>query len=135
MLKYCEHIFPGYVVVAKTIFRVTRNADINVDEALYDHDMDYRSVMEEMVKSRRKLMPVRLEFQGGANDAVIEQLCRKLELSRDRVFFNVTPLDMSFGFALCKEDGTARAEAVFLSFADPQDSEMVLTRQAADSAD
>ena len=125
VLKYCEHIFPGYVVVAKTIFRVTRNADINVDEALYDHDMDYRSVMEEMVKSRRKLMPVRLEFQGGANDAVIEQLCRKLELSRDRVFFNVTPLDMSFGFALCSKMERRGLKQFFYPSLIPQDSEMV----------
>ncbi len=61
--QYCEQIFEGYVVVAKTIFRVTRNADINVEEALYDHDMDYRSAMEELVKKRRKLMPVRIEFK------------------------------------------------------------------------
>lgn len=101
VLRYCERIFSGYVVAGATIFRVTRNADINVDEALYDHDMDYRSVMEEMVKNRRKLMPVRIEFQGGANAAIIDQLCKKLELSRDRVFFSSTPLDMSFGFQLC----------------------------------
>ena len=82
VLRYCEHIFQGYVVVAKTIFRVTRNADINVDEAMYDHDMDYRSVMEEMVKNRRKLMPVRVEFQGEASEAIIDQLCKKLELTR-----------------------------------------------------
>lgn len=103
VLRYCEHIFQGYVVVAKTIFRVTRNADINVDEAMYDHDMDYRSVMEEMVKNRRKLMPVRIEFQGEASEAIIDQLCKKLELTRDRVFFNLSPLDMGFGFTLCSK--------------------------------
>ena len=101
VLKYCEQIFQGYVVVAKTIFRITRNADINVDEAFYDHDMDYRSVMEELVKNRRKLMPVRIEFQWSVSEAIVEQLCKKLELARERVFICQTPMDMGFGFALC----------------------------------
>lgn len=101
VLKYCEQIFQSYVVVGKTTFRVTRNADINVEEALYDHDMDYRSAMEELVKKRRKLMPVRIEFQNRAEDAIVEQLCSKLELSGDRVFFSQTPMDLTFGFLLC----------------------------------
>ena len=51
VLKYCDKVFESYVVTAKTILRVTRNADINVDEAMYDHDIDYRSVMEQDRKS------------------------------------------------------------------------------------
>lgn len=98
--QYCQKVFEGYIVEAKTIFRITRNADINVDEALYDHDMDYRSVMEELVKSRRKLMPVRIEFQGQVSQAIVDQLCKRLELSSERVFRSETPLDMSYGFAL-----------------------------------
>lgn len=98
VFKFCEQIFQSYVVSAKTIFRVTRNADINVEEALYDHDMDYRSVMEELVKKRRKLMPVRVEFQNHASEAIVEQLCKKLELDFDRVFLTQTPMDLSFGF-------------------------------------
>lgn len=125
VLRYCEHIFQGYVVVAKTIFRVTRNADINVDEAMYDHDMDYRSVMEEMVKNRRKLMPVRVEFQGEASEAIIDQLCKKLELTRDRVFFNLSPLDMGFGFTLCSKMERRGLPGLFYPPLTPQDSSLV----------
>lgn len=122
VLKYCEYIFQGYVVVAKTTFRITRNADINVDEALYDYDMDYRSVMEELVKSRRKLMPVRIEFQGEDCGAISEQLCRKLELSPERVFYSATPMDMSFGFALCAKYERHGAKHLFYPALVPQDS-------------
>ena len=101
--RYCEQVFESYTVVAKTIFRIVRNADINVDEALYDYDMDYRSVMEEMVKNRRKLMPVCIEFQYGVSDPICEQLRSRLELERDRVFISQTPTDMSFGFTLAAE--------------------------------
>lgn len=124
-LKYCAHIFDSYNVVCKTIIRVTRNADISVDEALYDHDMDYRSVMEEMVKNRRKLMPVRLEVQGPANAAILEQLCKKLELSAERVFHNSTPCDMSFGFSLCARFERQGAKELFYPALLPQNSMLV----------
>lgn len=126
---YSGQVFQGYEVVANTIFRVTRNADINVDEAMYDHDIDYRSVMEEMVKSRRKLMPVRLEFQGGASEAVIDQLCKKLELSRERVFYNKAPLNMSFGFALASRFERTGQKDFFFPALTPQRSATLDIRQ------
>lgn len=127
--QYCEQIFEGYVVVAKTIFRVTRNADINVEEALYDHDMDYRSAMEELVKKRRKLMPVRIEFENYASDAIVEQLCRKLELDSDRVFLTQTPMDLSFGFSLCDRFERSDSKELFYPALTPQPSVMLKPRQ------
>lgn len=125
VLRYCETIFQSYVVVGKTIFRITRNADINVEEALYDHDMDYRSAMSEMVKKRRKLMPVRIEFQGAVSDAIIEQLCRKLELSASRVFHSSTPPDMQFGFSLCARLARAGRTELFYPVLLPQQSPLI----------
>ncbi|WP_243007326.1 MULTISPECIES: polyphosphate kinase 1 [Anaerotruncus] len=125
VLKYCEHIFQNYVVVAKTIFRITRNADINVEEAMYDHDADYRSVMEELVKNRRKLMPVRIEFFGQVTGAIAEQLCRKLELTQERVFRGNTPLDMSFGFKLCSHFERQGMKELFYPPLTPQQSSMI----------
>lgn len=125
VLKYCDKVFESYVVTAKTILRVTRNADINVDEAMYDHDIDYRSVMEQMVKNRRKLMPVRLQIQGGANHAILDQLCKKLELSHDRVFQMRTPLDMSFGFSLCARYERRGEKELFYPTLTPQKSVML----------
>ena len=122
VLRYCEQIFDSYIVVGKTIFRITRNADINVEEALYDHDMDYRSAMEQMVKNRRKLMPVRIQFQGGATAAIIEQLCKKLELSSERVFHSMAPLDFAFGFMLCGRYEKLGEKELFYPPLTPQDS-------------
>ena len=129
VLHYCEHIFQGYTVVGKTIFRITRNADINMDEAFYDHELDYRSAMERLLKNRRRLMPVRIQFQGGANGAIVEQLCRKLELSQERVFFYQTPLDMSFGFALCAQLERQGRRELFYPPLTPQESPLLRTGQ------
>lgn len=40
--------------------RVTRNADIDGIE-VYDEDLDYRGVMEQLIKQRTRLSPVRVE--------------------------------------------------------------------------
>ena len=41
--------------------RVTRNADIDA-QSMYDEDMDYRNMMEELIKRRVRLDPVRVEL-------------------------------------------------------------------------
>lgn len=51
--------------------RVTRNADISVDEGLFDFDIDFRGVMTEMLKKRRRLDVVRLQFSSQPGRKVI----------------------------------------------------------------
>ncbi|RKJ55447.1 polyphosphate kinase 1 [bacterium 1XD42-1] len=125
VFNYCQRIFDRYEIEEKTIFRVTRNADINLDEAMYDHDMDYRSVMEELVKRRRKLMPVRIEFQNGAGQAIVDRLTGQLELTGDRVFYSTTPLDMSYGFALASHFQRMGEKDLFYPVLTPQNSAMI----------
>ena len=62
ILRYCNSVFENYRIIDKALIRITRNADINMEEALYDHDVDLRQVMEELLKKRKKLSPVRLEI-------------------------------------------------------------------------
>ena len=55
-------IFDNYQIKSKSLIRVIRNADIDVDEAFYDEDIDYRDSMEKLIKQRKKLCPVKLEY-------------------------------------------------------------------------
>ena len=64
---------------------MVRNADIDAD-ALYDEDLDYREFMADLMKQRKKLSPVRLDMSREMDQAVIEALCRYLEITPDRVF-------------------------------------------------
>ena len=59
ILHFIPKIFKGYCIKAKSLIRVTRNADIDAD-ALYDEDLDYREFMADLIKQRKKLSPVRL---------------------------------------------------------------------------
>lgn len=95
ILHFVPEVFPGYKVKSKALIRITRNADID-EEAVYDEDLDYREQMENLVKRRKKLNPVRLELSRELDGDVVESLENYLGLDRKRVFKCDTPLDFSF---------------------------------------
>lgn len=92
---YADALFGSHKPVDKMIFRVTRNADIITDNAMFDEDVDFRFTMKELLKKRVKLAPVRLEIKGEAKKDLIRYLCKKLDMDHNRVFINKSPLDMS----------------------------------------
>ena len=96
ILHYAPNVFKNYKIIDKTLFRITRNADITVEEGLYDHDLDFREVMEELCKKRKKLHPVRLQLSETFSQPALEFLCKKLELNEEHIFYLKTPLDLSF---------------------------------------
>ena len=55
ILHFVQKLYNKQKVLEKHVMRVTRNADITVDEGLFDFDIDFRGVMEEMLKKRRRL--------------------------------------------------------------------------------
>ena len=121
ILHYAAEVFEDYRILDSAIIRVTRNADINLEEALDDHDVDLRDVMEELLKKRKKLSPVRLEITGRLDDETVEFLCEKLQLRTNQVFFSTTPSDLSFIFSLRDHLEDSHPE-LFYKPAKPQDS-------------
>ena len=106
VLHYASSIFGKESILESCLFRVTRNADIDVKEGMMDHDIDYREIMTELLKRRRKLAAVRLQVTPEAAPEVQRLLCSRLELSSKRVFVQKSPLDLSFFYKL-----TGRIEA------------------------
>ena len=99
ILHYMPRVFSGYQIRAKSLIRVTRNADIDAD-ALYDEDLDYREFMADLIRRRKKLSPVRLELSREMDGDVVETLCKYLDLDATHVFRSQTPLDLSFVFQI-----------------------------------
>ena len=85
ILHFVSKIFKGYHIKAKSLLRITRNADIDAD-ALYDEDLDYREFMVELIKARKKLAPIRLELSREMDGDVVETLCDYLEVDKNFVF-------------------------------------------------
>lgn len=124
ILHYLPEVFSQYKILDKSLLRITRNADINVEEALYDHEMDFRETMTELLKKRKKLSPVRMELSRKLNENSISFLCEMLELSKEQIFSLKTPLDLSFVFPL-KSKLSAKTE-LFFPAAKPQRSPAVV---------
>lgn len=96
ILHFAPSIFKNYKVVDKTLFRLTRNADITVEEGLYDQDFDFREAMKELCKKRKKLHPVRMQLSETFSQPALQFLCKKLDLDENHIFYLKTPLDLSF---------------------------------------
>ena len=119
ILHYVPRIFKGYHVKAKSLIRVTRNADIDAD-AMYDEDLDYRDFMVQVIKKRKKLAPVRLELSKEMDGEIIDTLCGYLELDPEYVFQSQTPLDLSFVFSI--QDILRKESELFFERRVPQKS-------------
>ena len=119
ILHYIGKVFKGYKVKGKSLLRVVRNADIDADAA-YDEDLDYREFMEDLMKQRKKLSPVRNDLSREMDETVVDALCRYLDVTPDRVFRSEAPLDVSFVFQL--QDLLRRNTELFYEKRVPQKS-------------
>ena len=91
--------FKNYEIREKALLRITRNADIDT-ETIYDENLDYRDAMENLIKQRRRMNPVRMELSRDLNKKMISSLCKELHVDKEHVFLTRVPLDMSFVFGL-----------------------------------
>ena len=119
ILHYIPEVFKRYNIKAKSLIRVTRNADIDAD-ALYDEDLDYRDFMAELIKRRKKLAPVRLELTREMDGEIVDVLCDYLELDSDYVFQVQAPLELSFVFEI--QDTLRKIPELFYEKRVPQKS-------------
>ncbi len=98
--SFLPKIFAHYKVDGTVLIRLVRSADIHVDDAPSEMgDMlaeEYRKSMEKMIRRRKRLQPVKLEYQGKLTDTVRDSLCACLGLSKKHLFDSAVPLDLTF---------------------------------------
>lgn len=99
ILHFVSKLYPKYTVKEKSIMRITRNADIDIGD-VYDEDMDYRNIMEHLIKQRTRLSPIRLELSREIDTKVKKELAKFLDIRMNHVIQVKTPLDLSFVFQL-----------------------------------
>ena len=96
VVRFGESLFPGHVVLDTAFFRLTRDADLGVDE---QRDEDYLQAMREIIRRRSSSPPVRLEIQTGKPD-LRARLGALLDLDPPDVYEVPGPLDLSEFMAL-----------------------------------
>jgi polyphosphate kinase len=98
LLRQNAHkLFPGVVIEHATLFRVSRNADIAIEE---DTDNSIRELVEEQVRQRRFQPVVRLEFGNAPRAEIRDGLMGRFELRDSDVFELAGLLDYTALFEL-----------------------------------
>ena len=94
-------LFPGMRIAGCSAFRVTRNADLTLEEEEAD---DLLAAVEMEVRRRRFGRAVRLELAAGTDPEVRELLQRELDLDDDDVYDTTAPVGLSGLFAVVAVD-------------------------------
>ncbi len=90
--KHVEDLFPGYLLLKYASFRVTRNADIEIQEEEAD---DFMEILEEGLKLRRKGEMVRLEVGSNADEEIINFINNHVNVYKDDIYKFNTFLDLA----------------------------------------
>ncbi|HIO91128.1 MAG TPA: RNA degradosome polyphosphate kinase, partial [Campylobacterales bacterium] len=88
---HIENIFPGYSVVSTAYFRVTRNADIDIEEEEAD---DFMEILEQGLKLRRKGAFVRLEIEKDCDSELLGFLNSYLRINSRDIYEYSVPLNL-----------------------------------------
>ena len=89
---HIEILFSGYIPVAVHGFRMTRNADLTLDE---EGAEDLLEEIEKELRRRRWGVPVRLEIESGMHPYALQLLQEEFEIM-EHVFTIDGPIDLSF---------------------------------------
>jgi polyphosphate kinase len=89
---HLDQLFSGMQVLEWHLFRVTRNAELEVDE---DRDEDLLQALERELAQRRFGPPVRLEVAASISDHVLDLLVRELDMDSHDVLRVPGLLDLS----------------------------------------
>lgn len=104
-------LFPGLEIVEHHAFRITRNADFEVEE---DRDEDLLQALERELARRRFGSPVRLEVSDDMTENMLELLLRELDVDPGDVIEVPGLLDLSSLWQIYKVDRPALKDPPFV---------------------
>jgi polyphosphate kinase 1 len=113
-------LFPGMEVVEHHLFRVTRNADFEVEE---DRDEDLLQALERELMRRRFGPAVRLEVEDDIDDEIVALLVEEIDVEPEDVLRVPGLLDLSALHQLYEIDRPALKERPFVPATHPQFAE------------
>ena len=102
LLEYADRVFEMYDLLEKTVFCVTRNADIQPDDETFGADGgDFRKKMEKLLRQRRRMAVVRVELTRPISGHFREYFRTRFEVKDEQIFLSRrAPLKMGYAFSL-----------------------------------
>ena len=109
-------LFPGMDIVEHHAFRITRNADFEVEE---DRDEDLLQALERELARRRFGSPVRLEVSDDMTESMLELLLRELDVDTGDVIEVPGLLDLSSLWQIYGQDRPSLKDRPFVPATPP----------------
>ena len=114
---HLDSLFLNYDVVCAYPYRVTRNADLTIDE---DDASDLLKEIEKQLKKRQRGYAIRLEVEHGMDPRLLDFLKKEFSVTPEKIFEIEGPLDLTFlmklygldGFEWLREDRYARPQEI-----------------------
>ncbi|MBV7274157.1 RNA degradosome polyphosphate kinase [Clostridium sp. PL3] len=97
-----DSLFSSHKILASSCYRITRNADLTLDE---EGAEDLLEAIEESIKQRKWGHAVRLELESGMDERLLHILEKELEISKDQEYEINGPIDLTFLMKLTKKAG------------------------------
>lgn len=98
--RFAKEMFPKQEVLDVGKFRVTRNADLVLDDEAALEEESYRQAMQLILERRKRLMPVRLETDLQRTNHICQDLAKRLNITCDQIYTQTGPLDMSLAWKI-----------------------------------
>ena len=117
---HLPQLFPGLEVVSHHLFRVTRNADMEVEE---DRDEDLLQALERELSRRRFGPAVRLEVTETMDPQILDVLLSEMEMSSEDVLHVPGLLDLAALWAVYDLDRPELKDEPFVPATHPRLSE------------
>ena len=101
---FSTELFQGLKKIASIPFRVTRNADLEIEEEEAD---DFIEIMEEGLRSRNRGVLIRLELMEGADESLLKFLTTHLHLDPLDIYYYNMPLNLGTLWSIVTEEKLA----------------------------
>jgi len=100
-------LFSGHEIIDASCYRITRNADMALDE---EGAEDLLEAIEESIKQRKWGTAVRLEIEKGMNKKLLEILESELEISKEQEYIINGQIDLTFLMKMGRIKGYEKLE-------------------------
>lgn len=102
--EYCHELFYGYEVKESVTFRITRNADLTIDE---EDAEDLLEEVERSLRQRKRGQPVRLEVHKTSHEELANYIIDALKIQQRDIYEIPGPLDVTCYFKFLAFPGLA----------------------------
>lgn len=124
IINHLDKIVPNFEIVEKHVIRLTRNADIDLDQGS-DEEIDYKEFVQQKLRNRRKLVAVRMETDKKFSEITNTFIKENLELEDNQIFVTSSPLKMKYVWSLGKYLDSRKVSSISFNPYIPRKTNMI----------